>query len=286
MAQSSFSSPDLTEPPQTHRYLKPSVFWSIRQEFPRWLSALIVAFALAVPLMTWSIASYAELAPPLFLPTPTAVLQAGLEMFKAGDLTADTLISCSRVAGGFMLAALVGVPMGIAMGTFTSMENLFAPLVGTVRYMPVTGFVPLIVIWVGLGEESKVLIIFLGVVLYNAIMVADAVKFIPNEMISVAYTLGAGRREVLFKVIIPATFPSVLDTLRVNISGAWTYLVIAELVAAQSGLGFRIVQAQRFLQTEKVLFCIGVIGVIGLLIDFGLKWISKRLTPWADQARH
>jgi NitT/TauT family transport system permease protein len=286
MVESSFSSPDLPEPSQTHRYLKPSVFWSIRQEFPGWLSVMIVALALAVPLMAWSIVSYAELVPPLFLPTPTAVLQAGLEMFKAGDLTADTLISCIRVAGGFFLAALIGVPMGIAMGTFTSMEHLFTPLVGTVRYMPVTGFVPLIVIWVGLGEESKVLIIFLGVVLYNAIMVADAVKFIPNEMINVAYTLGAGRREVLFKVIIPATFPSVLDTLRVNISSGWTYLVIAELVAAQSGLGFRIVQAQRFLQTDKVLFCILVIGVIGLLIDFGLKWISKRLTPWADQTRH
>jgi NitT/TauT family transport system permease protein len=286
MVQSTFSSPDLPEATQRHRYLKPSVFWSIRQEFPRWLSALIIALAMIVPLIAWSIASYAELAPPLFLPTPTAVLNAGLEMFKAGDLTADTLISCSRVIGGFVLAAVVGVPMGIAMGTFTSMENLFSPLVGTVRYMPVTGFVPLIVIWVGLGEESKVLIIFLGVVLYNAIMVADAVKFIPNEMINVAYTLGAGRREVLFKVIIPATFPSVLDTLRVNISSGWTYLVIAELVAAQSGLGFRIVQAQRFLQTDKVLFCIAVIGLIGLLIDFGLKWVSKRLTPWADQARH
>jgi NitT/TauT family transport system permease protein len=288
MVQSSFNSPNLieAESPQRHRYLKPSVFWSIRQEFPRWLSALLILLALVVPLIAWSIASYTELAPPLFLPTPTAVLQAGLDMFNAGDLTTDTLISCSRVAGGFVLAAVVGVPMGIAMGTFTSMESLFTPLVGTVRYMPVTGFVPLIVIWVGLGEEAKVLIIFLGVVLYNAIMVADAVKFIPNEMINVAYTLGAGRREVLFKVIIPATFPSVLDTLRVNISSGWTYLVIAELVAAQSGLGFRIVQAQRFLQTDKVLFCIMVIGLIGLLIDIGLKWISNRLTPWADQTRH
>jgi NitT/TauT family transport system permease protein len=155
-----------------------------------------------------------------------------------------------------------------------------------VRYMPVTAFVPLIIIWVGLGEESKILIVMLGVVLYNAIMVADAVKFIPNEMINVAYTLGARRREVLFKVIIPATFPSVLDTIRVNISGAWNYLVIAELVAAQSGLGFRIIQAQRFLQTEKVLFCIAVIGLIGLVIDYALKWISQKLTPWADQTRH
>jgi NitT/TauT family transport system permease protein len=98
--------------------------------------------------------------------------------------------------------------------------------------------------------------------------------------------LGANRQDVLFKVIVPATFPSVLDTLRVNISGAWNYLVIAELVAAQSGLGFKIIQAQRFLQTEKVLFCIAVIGLIGLVIDYGLKWISQRLTPWADQTRH
>ena len=207
-------------------------------------------------------------------------------MFTNGDLTTDIFASFSRVLGGFLLAAAVGVPMGIAMGTFHSMESLFAPIVGTVRYMPVTAFVPLIVIWVGLGEESKLIIIFLGVVLYNAIMVADAVKFIPSEMINVAYTLGANRRDVLLKVIIPATFPSVLDTLRVNISGAWNYLIIAELVAAQNGLGFRIVEAQRFLQTEKVLFCIAVIGVIGLVIDYGLKWISRVLTPWADQTRH
>jgi NitT/TauT family transport system permease protein len=178
------------------------------------------------------------------------------------------------------------VPMGIAMGTFQSMNSLFAPFVGTVRYMPVTAFVPLIVIWVGLGEDAKVLIIMLGVVLYNAIMVADAVKFIPNEMINVAYTLGATRRDVLLQVIVPATFPSVLDTLRVNISGAWNYLVIAELLAAQSGLGFKIMQAQRFLQTDKVLFCIVLIGLIGLVIDYGLKWFSAWLTPWADQARH
>jgi NitT/TauT family transport system permease protein len=166
------------------------------------------------------------------------------------------------------------------------MDSLFAPLVGTVRYMPVTGFVPLIVIWVGLGEDSKVLIVMLGVVLYNAIMVADAVKFIPSEMLNVAYTLGATQRDVLFKVILPGTFPSVLDTLRVNISSAWNYLVIAELLAAQNGLGFRIVQSQRFLQTEKVLFCLALIGLIGLMTDYGLKWLSAVLTPWADQTRH
>lgn len=115
------------------------------------------------------------------------------------------IVSCGQVMAGFVAAAVVGVPMGIAMGTFYSMDSLFAPFVGTVRYMPVTAFVPLIVIWVGLGEESKILIITLGVVLYNAIMIADAVKFIPSEMINVAYTLGATRRDVLFRVIVPAS---------------------------------------------------------------------------------
>ena len=269
-----------------HRYLEPSMFWGIRQGFSKRLALAIIIVALIIPLLVWSAVSYSGLVTPLFLPAPTVVLAAGIKMFAEDNLLFDVIVSSSRVLAGFLVAAIIGVPLGIAMGTFHSMDNLFAPLVGTVRYMPVTAFVPLIVIWLGLGEVSKVLIIMLGVVLYNAIMVADAVKFIPNEMINVAYTLGADRKDVLFKVIIPAAFPSILDTLRVNISGAWNFLIIAELVAAQNGLGFKIIQAQRFLQTEKVLFCIAVIGLIGLVIDYGLKWISHKLTPWADQVRH
>ncbi|MEM9451057.1 MAG: ABC transporter permease, partial [Cyanobacteria bacterium P01_E01_bin.6] len=221
MAQSTFNSSNVSRPesPSQKRYLKPSVFWSIRQGFPQWLSIALVSFSLAVPLVLWALFSYTGWVEPIFLPTPTAVLKSGIELFSEDHLIIDVLVSCGRVAGGFVLAGMIGVPMGIAMGTFYSMDSLFAPIVGTIRYMPVMAFVPLIIIWVGLGEGAKVIIICLGVVLYNAIMVADAVKFIPNEMINVAYTLGANRRDVLTKVIIPATFPNVLDTLRVNISG-------------------------------------------------------------------
>ena len=284
MTLSSLETPEPST--RKYRYLQPSVFWSIRQEFPKRLSLLLVAAALIVPLLIWIAIASLKLVPPIFLPSPVAVIQAGYTMFTENNLLLDVLVSSGRVMAGFVIAGIIGVPIGMAMGTFYSMDSLFTPIVGTVRYMPVTAFVPLIVIWVGLGEPSKVLIIMLGVVLYNAIMVADAVKFIPNEMINVAYTMGATRWDVVFKVIIPATFPSVLDTLRVNISGAWNFLVIAELVAAQSGLGFKIIQAQRFLQTDKVLFCIALIGAIGLAIDYGLKWISHRLTPWADQVRN
>lgn len=272
-------------PHSRKRYLPPSTFWSLRQGFPQWLRLLLSAIALALPLLLWALISYSGLTTPVFLPTPTAVIDAGIRMFTEEDLHLDIIASSLRVAAGFLVAAFVGVPIGILMGTFYSMESLFSPIVGTVRYMPVVAFVPLIIIWVGLGEAAKVLIIFLGVVLYNAMMVADAVKFIPDEMLNVAYTLGSNRREVLFRVIIPATFPSVLDTLRVNISGAWNYLVIAELIASQNGLGYRIVQSQRFLQTDKVLFAIAIIGVIGLLIDYSLKLLSKALTAWADQTR-
>jgi NitT/TauT family transport system permease protein len=275
--------------PRTYRYLKPSVFWSIRQEFPKRLSAALILASLVTPFLLWTIMSHLG-GESVFLPTPEKVVMAGIEMFSTEEfkdnLIVDVMTSSLRVFAGFFAAAVVGVPMGLAIGTFNSWDSLLAPIVGTVRYMPVTAFVPLIIIWLGLGEPSKILIVMLGVVLYNALMVADAVKFIPNEMINVAYTLGATRRNVLFKVIIPAVFPSVLDTLRVNVSGAWNFLVIAELVAAQSGLGYRIIQAQRNLDTDKVLVCIAIIGLIGLVIDYGLKWLSQKLTPWADQVRH
>ena len=265
-------------------FLQPSVFWSIRQGFPAWLKLLLTTIALIIPLAIWSLLSYKGLVNPQFLPSPTAVLQAGIEMFRSEELIVDIFASFSRVLAGFLLAAIVGIPIGIAMGTFYSMESLFGSFVGVVRYMPIAAFMPLIVLWAGLGEVSKVLIIFLGIVFYNAIMIADAVKFIPTEMLNAAYTLGANRVHLLFRVILPAAVPSIIDTLRVNVAGAWNFLVISELIAAQNGLGFKIIYSQRFLNTDKVLFCILVIGVIGLLLDYSFKLLYRLALPWAEQS--
>jgi len=212
------------------------------------------------------------------------VFAAGVEMFIKENLWIDILASFGRVLAGFAAAAVVGIPIGIAMGTFYSMESIFSPIVGTVRYMPVAAFIPLVILWFGLGELAKVVIIFMGIVFYNAIMIADAVKFIPNELLNAAYTLGANRQDILFKVILPASFPSILDTLRVNVAGAWNFLVISELIAADKGLGFRIIKAQRYVQTDRVLVSIIVIGAIGLLLDYGFKVIARRLTPWAEHS--
>ena len=269
-------------PSAKKRYLEPSVFWSIRQGFPLWLRPTLTLLALALPLLFWSILSYGGHIDAAFLPTPTAVLAAGWEMLQQGSLVTDILASSGRVMAGFALAALIGVPMGIAMGTFYSMDSLFGGFVGTVRCMPIAAFTPLMIIWAGIDELPKVLIIFLGIVFYNAIMVADGVKFIPNETLNVAYTLGATRRDVLFRVILPATLPNIVDTLRVNVAGAWNFLVISELLAAESGLGYTIMRSQRTLQTDKVLFCILVIGCIGLLTDFVFRLLFRWLLPWAE----
>ena len=264
------------------RHLKPSVFWSIRQGFPEWLNLTLTVTALVVPLLLWSVLSYGNFVDSRFLPTPTAVLTAGIQMLTEGELLTDILASSGRVLAGFFLAAIIGIPIGIASGTFYSMESLFGSFIGVVRYMPVAAFMPLIVLWVGLGETSKILIVFLGIIFYNAIMIADTVKFIPSEMLNTAYTLGANRKDLLWRVILPASLPGIFDTLRVNIAGAWNFLVISELIAAQNGLGFKIVYYQRFLQTDKVLFCILVIGLIGLALDYFFKILARLTLPWAE----
>jgi NitT/TauT family transport system permease protein len=136
--------------------------------------------------------------------------------------------------------------------------------------------------WVGIGELSKVLIIFLGVVFYNILMISDAVRFVPVELVNSTYTLGGKRRDVLMRVIAPATLPGILDTLRVNVSGAWNYLVIAELIGASDGLGFRIVKAQRFLDTNLIFVCILIIGAIGITLDLGFRGLLRWLVPWSQ----
>lgn len=268
------------------RYLRPSIYWSIRSSFPQRLSILLTIASLVIPLLLWAVLSYGKLIDPLFLPTPVAVVRAGIDMLTQENLLLDIFASCGRVAAGFLTAAVVGIPLGIAIGTFPSMESLFSPIVGTMRYMPIVAFVPLIVLWAGLGEEAKIIIIFLGIVFYNATMIADGVKFIPTQMLNVAYTLGANRKDVLLCVILPGVLPSVLDTLRVNVAGAWNFLVISELIAAENGLGYKIVQSQRFLQTDKVLFSIAIIGAIGLLTDYAFKLLSLVVTPWAEHSHN
>lgn len=269
-------------PPQLRRHLEPSVFWGIRQTVPLPLRIFLPILGLAVPLLIWAAISASGMTSTTFLPSPAKVLEGGWKLWQDNVLLLDILASNGRVFMGFLAAAIFGIPLGIAIGTFGSIEWLTAPIMATMRYMPVNAFVPLIMLWVGIGENAKILMVFLSVFFFIIIMIADAVKFIPDDLLNVSYTLGATRRDVVFKTILPAVLPSVLDTLRVNIAGAWNLLIVAEVIASQNGLGYRIIQSQRYVQADKMLFCIITIGLIGLLTDFAFKRLTIWLTPWAE----
>ncbi|MGP3956578.1 ABC transporter permease [Nonomuraea sp. 3N208] len=238
--------------------------------------------AVVVPLGLWALVSSMGVVDPTFLPSPGAVAQAFVEMAASGQLLSDAAASLGRVGAGFGLAVAISVPLGMAMGTSQVALALLEPVIGLLRYLPASAFIPLLIIWLGLGEPSKIAILVIGVVFFNTLMTADAVRAVPGELRKAAATLGATRGEVLRKVVWPYALPGVLDAMRVNAAAAWNFVVVAELIAAESGLGYRIVRAQRFLQTDRIFAVLVVIGMIGLAIDVGLRLARARVGRWAS----
>jgi NitT/TauT family transport system permease protein len=235
-----------------------------------------------VVLLIWALATSLELVDPLFLPSPAAVLAAGQAQAAQGLLWADLVASVGRVLGGFGLSAVVALPLGIAMGTSTVINRLLEPLMGLVRYMPAPAFIPLLIIYFGLGELPKILLIFIGTLFFNTLMIMDAVKFVPRELVETALTLGGRTSQVLLRVITPSIAPQVIDAYRINMAAAWNLVIVAELVAANEGLGKRISLAQRFLRTDEIFLGLIVIGLIGLVIDLGFRLVMRRACAWAN----
>lgn len=228
----------------------------------------------------WSLLSYSGLVNPLFLPTPTTVLATATELFVSGEIFSDIGISFSRVFTGFLIAALIGIPLGILMGSLRIMEGAFEPIIGFIRYMPASAFIPLLILWIGLGESEKMAVIFLGTFFQLTLMVMDVTKNVQNDLIDVSYTLGAKNAQIFTKIILPASLPGIVDTLRITFGWAWTYLVVAEIVGASSGLGHMIMQASRFLQPDRIIVGILIIGLLGLITDIIFKSIYRASFSW------
>jgi NitT/TauT family transport system permease protein len=236
-------------------------------------------------LAAWFIAAYSGAVSNLLLPTPIKVLQSAAEHIQDGSLLADTKISIFRIAMGFLASAVLAIPLGILIGAYKTVEAAQEPLVGFIRYVPVPALIPLVMVAAGIGESAKVALIFIGTYFQMVIIVADVTRQVPRDLISAARTLGAKPRQLLFNVLLPATLPGLADTCRTMIGWAWTYLVIAEVVATDSGLGYRIMKAQRFLRTEEIFVGIFVLGLLGLATDMLFKILTPRLLPWADVAK-
>lgn len=251
----------------------------IRASIPRWVYITLSVCGFVVPLLVWQVVAGSGWVQPLFLPSPMDVVHSFVDWVGNG-LSDDTLISIYRVVMGFVIAAAIGVPLGIYIGAYKWFEALLQPVNDFVRYMPASAFIPLVLLWVGIGEGSKIAIIFIGVIFQIIVMVADAVRRVPENYLEVAYTMGARQGEVMQLVIWRGILPELLDILRINMGWAWTYLVVAEMVAANSGLGFQILQSQRFLNTPKIFVGIFIIGLIGLLFDLAFRWIYRLAFPW------
>lgn len=258
-----------------------SFFWRIREDIPRGTELALMAASGLIPLTAWGLLSLTQAVNPIFLPDPAAVLAAGGGMVASGELMADVAASTQRVVFGFAIAVLISVPLGLAMGAFRSVQALFEPAIGLVRYAPATAFIPLLLIWLGLGEAPKMSLVVIGTVFFNTLMTANVVWQVPSELIRVAFTLGAGSRTVMQKVVFPHAIPGIFDAMRVNLAAAWNLIVVAELIAADQGLGFRIVRAQKFLHIDQIFVVLVVIGLLGLASDLLLRMVRNRLAPWA-----
>ena len=260
-------------------------WFELRRDIPVWsYRALVLGSFLAV-LAVWAWISQREFVNPVFVPTPGSVWEAARDILADESLWLDVKASFLRVSAGFLLAAALGVPLGISMGSFKVFEGLLQPVTEFVRYIPVPALIPICMVLFGIDELSKIMLIWLGTFFQLVLMVADETRRVPYELLQVSYTLGARRREVLRLVIWRAARPGVFDALRLCNGWAWTYLVVAELVAANEGLGYRVLKFSRFLQTPKIWVYLVLLGVIGLALDLVFRALHRRLFHWAETSQ-
>ncbi len=281
MSQSTGSMPSSAQ----SKTLKSTVFWRLAEDIPKPLNTALVITSIAAPLLLWWLVTTFGNVDPKFLPSPARVIEAFGRLWGTRELLKDTVASLWRVGVGFLLAVILSIPVGVLMGSFASIRALLEPLFGLMRYMPAPAFIPLLILYLGIGEEPKITLIFIGVFFFNSLMVMDTVKFVPKDLIEATYTLGGNRLQTLLQVILPHVLPGIIDACRINLAAAWQLVIVSELIAATEGLGRRISVAGRFLKTDEIFVGLIVIGVIGLAFDLLFQYLLRVSCSWASQKR-
>lgn len=265
-----------------------SVPWSRPRPKRRGVSARAAsAVTILALLAAWALSARLQLVSPVFLPSPAAVWTKFITVARDGFVDATLLqhlaASLGRVFAALVAAILVGVPVGLAIGISTIGRGIFDPLLELLRPIPPLAYLPLIVIWFGIGEPSKILVITIAMLAPVALSTAAGVRGVSRERIDAARSLGATRGQVVRHVIVPSTLPSILTGLRIALGAGWSTLVAAELVAATRGLGFMIQSAAQFLVTDIVVMGILVIAAIAFALEFIIRRIERALVPWAGK---
>ena len=240
------------------------------------------AIGVAAIFLVWLVLSWRlDDAQSFLVPTPAAAWDAFTAMWRDGTLGSDLVASLQRVGIGYAISMAIGIMIGVLIGTFVSAEAFFEPQIGFLRYIPASALTPLLLLWLGIGESPKITLIVVGTVFYNVLMVADVVRATPRELLNASATLGAGRWTTVRKVVLPHSVPGMIDVARINLAAAWLMLVVAELLAAQEGLAFRIVRAQRFRDVPTMFALLITFGVIGLVSDLLLRRLRWLVARWA-----
>ncbi|MFZ5901778.1 ABC transporter permease [Desulforudis sp. 1088] len=247
------------------------------------ISGALTLLSFFLLVLAWCALSYGGVVGGVFLPTPGEVFRAFGSMQAEGILIPYTLASTYRVVVGWALAVAVAVPLGLMISTSRHVEALCEPVIDFARYLPVVALVPLTILYFGIGDVQKFVIIFLGTFFQLVLMVSDVVNKVPRDLLRAAATLGASKRQTYLMVLLPASLPGIMDSLRITIGWAWTYLVVAELVAANSGLGYMILRAQRFLAIDRIFAGLVIIGLLGLATDYFFKWLTRVAVPWSEK---
>lgn len=222
---------------------------------------------------------------PVILPSPAEVVASFSELWFERALTRSILYSTGRVLAGFALASLIAVPLGIAMGAFTSIRAMFNPVAVAGGYLPIAALVPLTLSWFGVGETQKVVFLAVGCFVFLLPLVVAAVDEVEETYLKTAWTLGATRSQAVFRVLIPIAAAQIYDALRLVIGIGWTYIILAEIVAAERGLGNLIIVSQRRGPREHIYLVLLVIVLLAFVTDKLLQWLGRRLFPYREMNR-
>lgn len=266
-------------PPRTRRWFEFKMPIPQRAAVVLGISVWVIFFGL------WEAAVFFRWVNPLFMPAPHQALGALLRLFSEQNFIVDVGISVYRIVLSFAIACALAIPLGILMGSFRRVDAFFAPLVSAWRYLPAPSFIPLLLMWFGTGDTQKIALLLLGVIWFLITLIADHVKAVRSELIETSLTLGGDRPQVLWTVVIPAAMPNIVVAMRQMLAVSWTYLVIAEIVAATTGIGAMMMRAQRFMRVDDIMAGIIAIGLLGLLFDFAFRAAHRLLFPYLEQYR-
>ena len=259
-----------------------SPLFALRTPLPRSTGFALGLVAPVAVVGAWCLASYGGLAPPDFLPSPTEVIRGTLQLFIEHDLASAILISTRRIVVAFLLASAIALPLGVLMGAFEPVNLVFEPVTAPLRYMPISAFIPLLILWFGIYESQKVAFLFLGVFVYLLPVVVTAIRAVPEELVQTALTLGASRWQVVRTVLLPAALPEIFDSFRVMNAISWTYVILAEAVNP-TGLGYMVELARTHQKASWSFAGLLVIGGIGLTTDFLIRAMSNLLFRWREK---